>query len=79
VNIKEITDAARERKRAEMQKAPLAVIPDDPCCAKRLTRALHVTPNIQTWECPKCGCEWKAVDSHDVRAWEPVVAIEVFR
>jgi hypothetical protein len=79
MNIKEITDAANERKREELQKAPLSIVPEDECCAKRLTKELHRNPEMIRWTCPKCGTDWKTADSHDVRTWEPVVIIEVFR
>ncbi len=33
--------------------------------------------DTDTWTCPKCGAEWKAVVKENLRVWEPVTYIEV--
>lgn len=46
-------------------------MPHDDCCSKHFHDAT-VAGNVSgdTWECPECGCEWKAETvSPNVRQW----------
>jgi len=52
----------------------------DPCCGKRLSEALLSgrLDEAQSWQCPKCGTQWKPRRAAEVRVWEPVPDIEVW-
>lgn len=47
----------------------------DPCCAPPLQKAMDAgaLDAAETWECPKCGCEWKPRMVGPIRHWEPHV------
>jgi hypothetical protein len=55
-------------------------VPLDKCCGPRLAKELRLgkLANVDRWECPKCGCAWKAVMRGEVRSWESDEWIEVF-
>ncbi len=55
----------------------LDVIPEDPCCGKRLAKALAAGFSGDEWECPKCSCTWKARMVGAVREWDFQTYIEV--
>ena len=57
----------------------LDIIPEDPCCGKRLAKALAAGHKGETWECPKCSCTWKARVVGDVVEWDFQGYTEVFR
>lgn len=57
----------------------LDVIPEDPCCGKRLAKALAAGHKGETWECPKCSCTWQARVVGDVVEWCFQSYIEVIR
>lgn len=53
----------------------------DECCSKPFQRASLAgkLENTNTWNCPKCGCEWRGVASpNGVRVWSPFETLEVF-
>lgn len=54
---------------------------DDPCCNDALIVALGKTELIESfaWNCPKCGCTWKAEIIGEVKHWSPVPMIEILR
>lgn len=55
------------------------VIPEDPCCGPRMSKAaLAGKLDTNTWTCPKCGCEWRATMRDTLRVWEFKPLIEVF-
>lgn len=49
----------------------------DECCGKGLT--LATLKDLQSWECSKCGAEWKPTDYGTVRHWVPTPAVMIFR
>jgi hypothetical protein len=57
----------------------LDVIPEDPCCGKRLAKALAAGYEGDLWECQKCSCSWKARIVYGVREWDFQGYVEVFR
>ncbi len=58
----------------------LDVIPEDPCCGKRLAKAINAGHKETTWTCPKCGCEMrvKEIQPGGIVVWEFVTYMEVF-
>jgi hypothetical protein len=53
----------------------------DECCGPHLTKAaasgrLEV---VDKWTCQRCGCEFRAIMVGDIKSWQPVPMIEVFR
>jgi hypothetical protein len=69
-----LTEPARPEPNREMD-----LVDQDDCCGPKLVRALNKGVNGDTWQCPACGCEWKAhlVPEQSVRRWSPVVDIAV--
>lgn len=55
--------------------------PDESCCGREIARAgkSGVLKSLQSWECPKCGTEWKPRAVGPVRHWEPQAAVMIFR
>ena len=45
----------------------------DECCGKHLSKALlaGTLDEVDRWECPKCGCEWRAEMKESIRHWVP--------
>ena len=41
---------------------------EDPCCSRRLMRAQRPS---DVWECPKCGCTWRARMVGTLKSWTP--------
>ena len=61
--------------------SPLNIADADPCCGRPLAKAFlsGTLDTALTWECPKCGCEWRAeVVGEGMRHWYPVVYTAVF-
>lgn len=79
MNIAEITEAERKRKLAAEPPSPLNTWDEDPCCGRRLQKALRENANRVLWSCPKCGAVWKAKMIGTIKHWSPVVFIEVFK
>jgi len=52
------------------------IIHPDDCCNKPMRKADLST--IQTWTCPKCGCEWRPRLIRGIRCWEPHELIAIF-
>jgi len=54
---------------------------EDPCCGKRLGKALlaGAVDEKDTWVCPKCGCEWRPVAIEGIRYWTPHEVIVIFK
>ena len=53
----------------------------DPCCGKPLAKALmnETLAHVNSWECPKCGTEWKPRLSNPLmRYWEPQTHAALF-
>ena len=59
----------------------LHFVTEDPCCGKRLSKALLKLPEAtDRWECPKCGTEWQSRKREEgMVCWYPVVVIQVWR
>lgn len=56
--------------------------PDASCCGREIAKAArgNVLQALQSWECPKCGCEWyPGLVAGAVRHWQPKPAVMVFR
>ena len=53
---------------------------DDPCCDANLVKALRAgeLDGVESWTCPKCGCEWKPRIMGNVRHWGPHELIATF-
>ena len=49
----------------------------DPCCGVAIFEAIAKGIHGDMWNCPKCGCLWKAKQIGPVRHWEPVPLIAV--
>lgn len=60
----------------------LHIAMDDPCCSRPFQQAARggALDNRMTWDCPKCGTEWKMVrcDGFTYR-WEPRSAVTKFK
>ena len=54
---------------------------EDPCCGKRLGKALlsGKLEGTESWVCPKCGCEWRSKIIEGLRYWSPHEVIEIFK
>ena len=51
------------------------------CCGKSISKALRsgALDTAATWECSKCGCEWRPTMIEGLRFWEPHPIIQVWR
>ncbi len=49
----------------------------DPCCSAGITRALPLLTEVDRWECPKCGGDWRMHLVNGVRHWARFEMIEV--
>ena len=51
----------------------LATHDDDLCCSGRLSKALRAgqLDGKYSWECPKCGVEWRAKRIDGIKHWAP--------
>lgn len=62
----------------------LQIHSEDPCCQAPLSKALAsgALDNAASWECPKCGCEWRPRIVGEgigaVTLWEPHVYCAIF-
>jgi ribosomal protein S27AE len=58
----------------------LDVIPEDPCCGPRLTKAIQAGHKDTRFECPKCGCMLKVQEIREggIVVWGFEESIEVF-
>ena len=53
---------------------------DDSCCSKRLAKALlAATEPLTEWTCPRCGVEYRPRVVGDLRHWEAICPVVVFR
>lgn len=79
-----ILEVARKiQERIQERAKAIDFVDHEPCCTLRLNRALHAGHQGDSWECPKCGCEWRAKQREGtagtVRHWSAQPAIAVFR
>lgn len=53
----------------------------DPCCDANLVIAARAgkLADVESWTCPKCGCEWRCRVVGNIRHWEPHELIAVLR
>ena len=62
----------------------LNIFAEDSCCARRLSKAIGKQEvRGDTWECPKCGVEWRAEmresDGTPYRYWKPHCPVMLIR
>ena len=55
------------------------VEPDDGCCKALIKALLKAETPMDSWTCPKCGVEWAPRIVGDLRHWEAVCPVVVFR
>jgi hypothetical protein len=60
---------------------PMQSFQEDSCCGKHLSKALMsgALDTVNTWECPTCGCEWRAQTIDSIRHWSPHDWMKVIR
>ncbi len=56
---------------------PLQTVDEDPCCHRRLLRALTKGLVGDSWTCPKCGCEWRPMPIGEARHWRAIAPVMV--
>lgn len=79
MNIAEIAHAERRAKVETEAEKPINTWEHDDCCSKHLSRFLRTNPGAASFECPKCGTDWKPEIRGPVRYWQADVVIEVLR
>lgn len=57
--------------------AHLETFQEDACCQKHLMKAKRAS--LDSWTCPKCGCEWKPRMVGNIRHWEVHEVIAIWR
>jgi hypothetical protein len=74
---KRILDEIQERARV------VDLVDPEPCCARRLNRALFGGHEGDSWTCPQCGCDWTAQRTEGqagtIRRWSARPAFVVLR
>ncbi len=55
--------------------------PDQGCCTSAITSASRkgVLKSLQSWECPRCGCEWRAQNAGVFRHWSPIAMLAIIQ
>ncbi len=64
---------------AALRKRPTQTYEPDDCCGRRISRVLDTLSAADSWECPKCGVEWRPAIVGTLRHWAPHVPILLFR
>lgn len=65
-----------ETRKAENAPKILQTAQDDDCCKPLRSKQIA---SLDSWTCPKCGCEWKPTIEGAIRHWAPVESVQVFQ